>query len=304
MWFKNLFIFRLTKWEETPESLEDKLAKQALQACGGMDLQTRGWVSPKAEGEPFVHKCGQQLLISLGLEKKLLPATVINQFTKARALEIEEREGYKPGRKQMKEIKEAVTDELLPRAFAIRSRINAWIDPEGKWLIVDAASPAKADELIGMLMKSVEGVSMALLKTKTSPTVAMTSWLAENDNPPPFTVDQDCELKSRGEQAATVRYVKHSLESDEIAKHIKGGKDVTKLAMTWADKVSFVLHENLQVKRVAPLDVIKEQAALSADDDSFDTDFALMTGELRKLLPGLIDILGGELTGANQQAPQ
>lgn len=69
MWFKNLFIFRLTKWEETPDSLEDKLAKQALQACGGMDLQTRGWIAPKAEGEPFVHKTGNQLLISLGLEK-------------------------------------------------------------------------------------------------------------------------------------------------------------------------------------------------------------------------------------------
>ncbi|HEX4856044.1 MAG TPA: recombination-associated protein RdgC [Limnobacter sp.] len=297
MWFKNLFIFRLTKWEETPESLEDKLAKQALQACGGADLQTRGWISPKAEGEPFVHRSGKQLLISLGLEKKLLPATVINQFTKARAAEIEEREGYKPGRKQMKEIKEAVTDELLPRAFAIRSRINAWIDTDHMWLVVDASSPAKADELVGMLMKSVQGVAMTLLKTKSSPTVAMTAWLAENDNPPSFTVDQDCELKSRGEQAATVRYVKHSLESDEIARHIQGGKDVTRLAMTWADKVSFVLHDNLQVKRLAPLDVIKEQAALNEDDDAFDTDFALMSGELRRLLPSLVDALGGELTG-------
>lgn len=297
MWFKNLYIFRLTKWEETPESLEDKLAKQALQSCGGMDLQTRGWVSPKADGEPFVHKTGKQLLIALGLEKKLLPATVINQFTKARAMEIEEREGYKPGRKQMKEIKEAVTDELLPRAFAIRSRINAWIDTEGQWLVVDAASPAKADELVGMLMKSVDGVGMALLKTKISPTVAMTAWLSENDNPPNFSVDQDCELKSRGEQASTVRYVKHTLESDEISKHIQSGKDVTKLAMTWADKIAFVLHENLQVKRLSALDVIKEQAALSANDDAFDSDFTLMTGELRKLLPSLINILGGELKG-------
>lgn len=302
MWFKNLFIFRLTKWEETIESLEEKLAKQALQSCGGMDLQTRGWVSPKAEGEPFVHKSGQQLLISLGLEKKLLPSTVINRFTKARALEIEEREGYKPGRKQMKEIKEGVIDELLPRAFAVRSRINAWIDTEKNWLVVDAASSSKADELIGMLMKSVDGISVTLLKTKTSPVVAMTALLAENDNPPSFAIDQDCELKSRGEQAATVRYVKHSLETDEIANHIKGGKDVTKLAMTWSDKVSFVLHENFQVKRVAPLDVIKEQAALSADDDAFDTDFALMAGEMSRLLQDLTKAFGGLLKTEDEDA--
>lgn len=115
MWFKNLIIYRLTKWEHTLESMQEEFSRQALLPCGGGDLQTRGWVSPKGEGEPLVHKAGDHLLISLGFEKKLLPSSVINQFAKARAAEIEEREGYKPGRKQMKEIKEAVTDELLPR---------------------------------------------------------------------------------------------------------------------------------------------------------------------------------------------
>ncbi len=295
MWFKNLFVYRLNGWEESPESLEDKLASAALQACGGADLQTRGWVPAKADGEPFVHKNGKQWLIALGLEKKLLPSTVVNQFAKARAKDIEEQEGYKPGRKQMKEIKEAVTDELLPRAFAIRSRVQAWIDTQDHWLVVDAASAAKADELVGLLLKSVPGLQPKLLKTKTSPTVAMTTWLAENDNPPPFTIDRDCELKGRGEQAATVRYVKHSLEAEEINKHIQGGKDVTKLALTWHDRISFVLQENLQIKRVAPLDVLKDQANLAADDDAFDTDFALMTGELKKLLNDLVRVMGGEL---------
>lgn len=294
MWFKNLMIYRLNKFEETAESLEDKLAKMALQPITGSDMQTRGWVAPKAEGEPFVHALGTQMMICMGLEKKLLPSTVINQFTKARAADIEEREGYKPGRKQMKEIKEQVTDELIPRAFAIRSKVYAWIDPKDGWLIVDAASPAKVDEFIGLLMKTVD-ISLGLLKTKLSPVVAMTTWLADNDAPSQFTVDQDCELKARGDAAASVRYVRHNLESDEITAHIKGGKDVTRLAMTWADRISFVLQENLQIKRLAPLDVIKERAEVSADDDAFDTDFALMTGELRKLLPAIVDALGGEI---------
>ncbi len=296
MWFKNLFMYQLKHWEETAASLEDKLARQALTACTGADMQTRGWVAPKAEGEPFVHVMGSQLLISLGLEKKLLPGTVITQFTKARAAEIEEREGYKPGRKQMKEIKEAVTDELLPRAFAIRSKIYAWIDPDGGWLVIDAANASKADELMSLLIKSVDGMSVLPLRTQTSPTAAMTAWLQTNECPPPFTVDQDCELRGRGEQGATVRYVRHSLESDEISKHIQTGKDVTRLGMTWADKISFVLHENLQVKRIAPRDVIKEQADVSADDDAFDTDFALMTGELKKLLADLTAALGDAAT--------
>ncbi|MNY17693.1 Recombination-associated protein RdgC [compost metagenome] len=57
-----------------------------------------------------------------------------------------------------------------------------------------------------------------------------------------------------------------------------------------------MLTENLAVKRVAPLDVIKEQADGTLHDEAerFDADFALMAGELAGLLGDLTDALGGE----------
>ena len=294
MWFKNLLVYRLNKWDDTPASVEEKLAKHALQSCNGLDMQRIGWVSPKADGQALVHILGSQLLISLGMEKKLLPATVINQFAKARAAEIEEQQGYKPSRKEMKEIKEAMVDDLLPRAFAIRSKVNAWIDPVDGWMVIDATNIAKADEMVTQLIKTLEGFSVSMIKTKLSPSVAMTTWLAANEAPASFTVDQDCELRGRGETGSTVRYVRHTLELDEITKHIKAGKQVTKMAMTWNDKISFVLHESLQLKRIVPLDLIKNQADVNPEDDSFDTDFAMMTGELKKLIPSVVYALGGE----------
>lgn len=294
MWFKNLLVYRLTKWDISLEALETTLSQQALQPCSGLEMQRLGWVPPKADGEPFVHALGSQMLISLGVEKKLLPASVINQVAKARAIEAEEQQGYKPGRKQMKQIKEAVTDELLPRAFAVRRKTFAWIDPQDKWLVIDAANLAKADELVEMLIKSVDGLAFELIKTNSSPTSAMTNWLAGDDLSSIFTVDRDCELRASGEERATVRYVRHALEGEEISRHIQSGKEVTKLAMTWSDKLSFVMHENLQVKRLAPLDLLTEQAHDYEADDAFDTDFALMTGELKKLLPDIVHELGGE----------
>ncbi len=294
MWFKNLLVYRLTKWDIAPETLETNLSQQALQPCSGLETQRLGWLPPKADGEPFVHVLGSQMLISLGAEKKLLPATVINQVAKARAIEAEEQQGYKPGRKQMKQIKEAVTDELLPRAFVVRRKTYAWIDPQDKWLVIDAANSAKADELVEMLIKSLDGIAFEPVKTNSSATSAMTNWLAGGDLSSTFTVDRDCELRASGEERATVRYVRHTLETEEISKHIKAGKEVTKLAMTWSDKLSFVMHENLQLKRIAPLDLIKEQADSYEADDAFDTDFALMTGELKKLLPDIVNELGGE----------
>ena len=294
MWFKNLIIYRLTKWDVTPEQLEEKLSAHALQPCSGLEMQRAGWIAPK-EGEPtFVHTLGKQLLICLGAEKKLLPASVINTICKARAQEMEEQQGYKPGRKQMKQLKEAVTDELLPRAFAVRRRAYAWIDTAAGLLVLDAANLAKADELVELLVKSVDGIAFTPLKTEVSPTTAMTAWLAGEDLPAVFSVDRDCDLRASVEEKATVRYVRHSLEAEEIAKHISGGKEVTKLALTWYDRISFVLHENGQIKRLQALDLLKEQADSDAQDDAFDADFALMSGELKKLLPAIVDALGGE----------
>lgn len=294
MWFKNLLVYRLNKWDVTPAILEEKLSRNAIQACSAMEMQRLGWVSPKEEGLPFVHTLGSQMLICLGVEKKLLPTTVINKFAKSRAADIEEQQGYKPGRKQMKQIKEAVTDELLPRAFVLRRHTFAWINPTAGIMVVDAANLAKADELIEMLIKTVDGIALVPLKTNISPTSAMTSWLAGDDLASVFTVDRDCELRAAGEERSTVRYVRHTLEAEEIAKHIIAGKEVTRLAMTWGDKVSFVLHENLQLKRIAALDILKDQADGSDQEDIFDTDFALMTGELQRLLADVVEVLGGE----------
>jgi recombination associated protein RdgC len=211
-------------------------------------------------------------------------------------LEIEEQQGYKPGRKQMKEIKERVADELLPRAFSIYRDTRVWIDPVNRWLVIDAAASAKADEVIGLLSKTIDPLPLEPLYVARSPAAAMTDWLAADEAPAGFTVDQDTELRASGESRAAVRYVKHAIEAEDVRRHIQAGKQCTRLAMTWADRVSFVLTESMDIKRVAPLDVLKENADAMGqnDDERFESDWTLMTGELARLLDGLVEALGGE----------
>ncbi len=114
----------------------------------------------------------------------------------------------------------------------------------------------------------------------------MTDWLSTDIAPTGFTVDQEIELQSGAESKATVRYVRHPLDAEDLRRHISGGKRCTRLAMTWNDRVSFVLTDSLAIKRVAPLDVIKEQAdnTVSDEDERFDSDFTLMAGELAGML--------------------
>ena len=298
MWFKNLHLYRLPRnWATDTARLEEQLAKLTLQGCHATDPKSIGWVPPRAGGT-LIHSVNQQWLLALGVEEKLLPASIVKRFASDKAKEIEEAEGRRIGRREMREIQEAMTLELLPRAF-IRSRSTfGWIDPLNGWLVIDSASPAKAEEFLEQLQKSVDGLPAKVLKVIQSPSAAMTGWVASGEAPAGFTLDQDLELRST--EKATVRYVNHTLDGEEIRQHIATGKIVTRLAMTWNDHVSFVLTEALQLKKVAVLDVVFEGAGAAGDgkEDGFDTDVAIATGELRKLIPDLLDALGGEVVPA------
>ncbi|MCU6501916.1 recombination-associated protein RdgC [Rugamonas sp. A1-17] len=294
MFFKNLQIYRLPQdWTMTAEQLSEALSKCAFAPASSNELLRQGWDTPRPNGG-LVHVVNKQMLILLGTEKKLLPNTVINQVAKARAAEMEEAQGFPPGKKAMKELKERVADELLPRAFSIRSDVWTWIDPVNGWLVVNAASPAKADDVIKLLLKAVDKLPLESLRVQRSPVGVMTEWLQADDAPSGFTVDMDTELRATGESKAAVRYVRHTLEADEVRRHITAGKQCTRLAMTWDSKISFVLTESLAIKGVTPLDVIAEkESSTKNDDERFDSDFMLMTGELAKLMADVVEALGG-----------
>ena len=297
MWFRNLQVFRLTPaWSYSAQALGEALVRGAFKGCGATDRIALGWVPPRGDdGEP-IFTAGEQQLVALGVESKLLPASVVRQYADAKLQSIEAAQGYKPGRKQAREVRDQVELELLPRAFVKRALTYVWVDPAGRWLVVDAASSARADEVIEQLKQSLGDVPLTLLKTTMSPGAAMTGWLAAGDAPSPFSIDRDCELQASADERPAVRYVRHNLDSDEVRAHVAAGKAVTRLALTWNDRVSFVLTEQMQIKRVAFLDLVKEEAERAADggDDLFAANFALMAGELSRLLADLVAALGGE----------
>ncbi len=295
MWFRNLQLYRLpTNWDMSLERLDEQLGRLRFRPCGSQELSSQGWMSRQPEG-PLVHSVGGQWLIALGVEQRLLPSSVVKQVAEDRAEEIEAQQGYKPGRKQMKEIKEAVTQELMPRAFTRRRRIFAWIDAQAGWLVVDASSRNAADSVVEALHKSLDELPLKLLNTRRSAGSAMTEWLVANEAPGAFTIDQDCELRAVTEEKSAVRYVRHALDGKEVREHIEAGKQASRLALTWDERLSIILNEKLELKRLQFLDVVTESATDGlAADEQFDSDFALMTAELRNFIPALIEALGGE----------
>lgn len=295
MWFKNLQTYRLAgEWMLAPGTLEERLAQHPLQPCIGLNPQSRGWVAPGPRSQ-LVYAQGRQMLVALGVEQKLLPSSVVKQTVDERAAELAQRQGFKPGRKQLHDLKDQVTVELLPRAFARRRVTRAWIDPVHGWIVIDAAAPARAEELLEVLRDAVDGLSLELPELAQSPAVAMTAWLAAGNAPDRFDLDQECELRGNDQSKPTVRYLRHSLEGAELRKHIADGKQATRLGLRWNQRASLVLTDKFEVKKLRFEDIEKarEDVATQSPEEQFDAEFALMSGELAVLLADLQKAMGG-----------
>lgn len=293
--FKNAIVYRLAPtWAPDLAAIEEGLAKMPFVECGATQEKSVGFVPPRGdENGALVESVGGQWIIRLMAESKTIPGDVLARRVKAKAARIEEETGRKPGRKESKELKEEAKLDLLPMAFTKQASAFVWIDPTARTLLVDTSSQGRADEVVSLLVEALPGLSVALLDTKTSPQAAMSLWLDESqDVPQGFSVDRHCVLKSNDDSRAVVKYDRHPLDIDEVMDHIAAGKLPTELAMTWDDRVSFVLTEGLQIKRLQFLETVFE--GQGKDDGGFDTDVAIATGELSKLIVGLIAALDGE----------
>jgi recombination associated protein RdgC len=290
MWFRNLIVYRLpADWAVSAAELEEQLGRRTLQPCGPFDMFSRGWVPP-ASTDRLLHTVNQQHLIALGVDQKLLPASIIRQVAAERAEAQAKEQGFPVGRRQMRDIK------LRVRALTRRRITRAWIDPLNGWFVIDAAGGARADELVETLRDTLGSLAVSFLETTRSPQQSMAAWLMQGDAPARFSIEQDLELQSADASKATVRYTRHPLDVREVQAHLKNGKYPTKLGLTWCDRVSFVLTEKLQIKRVQFLEMTRDSADGGEVDaaEQFDIDFAVMTGELAKLLEDLAEALGGE----------
>ena len=299
---KNAIIYRIAdSWLPDLQALEDSLAKAPFAECGATQERSVGWAPPRGESHGLLaESVANQWMLRFMSESKMLPASVLNRKVEEKAAHIENLEGRKPGKKEKKELKDEARLDLLPMAFTKQGGMWVWIDPEARTLVLDTSSQSSADEVVTLLVEGLPGFALALLDTQTSPQAAMAHWLLTQEPPTGFSIDRECELKAADESKAVVRYGRHPLDIDEVRQHIEQGKLPTKLAMSWDDRLSFVLTEGLQLKKLELLDAVLD--GQSQDDGGFDTDVAIATGELSRLIPDLIEALDGEGRTALGQA--
>ena len=295
--FKNIQCFKLNaSWNQNLEIAERNFNSNRFVECGLSQEESIGWIEPRGEKNGLlIEAISGQWIGKLMFESKILPNSVVKENVEKIVARIEDSTGRKPGKKEKKEIAEDVRNDLLAKAFTKKSASFVWINTVENMLVIDTHSQCRADQIVTALVKSIDSFVVTPIQTQTSSAVSMAHWLTTQDPPVGFTADQDCILKSVDATKASVKYAKHPLDIEEIRVHIANGKTPTQLAMTWDNRVSFVLTDTGLVKKINFL----ETAIQSKTESSFDADVILATGELSKMIPAIVEALGGEVSVIN-----
>ena len=298
MFFRNLTLFRFSpSVAEDLQRLEEALGEHRLRPCGPLEMSTRGFVPPVGRGDdaPMTHVVNACTLVTVGGEEKLLPAAVVNDELQRKVQKIAEEEGRKVGGRERKRLKEDLLTELLPRAFVRSSRMSAYVDRKNGWLVLDTASRKSAENALTQVREALGSFPAVPLAPEEGPRVLMTDWLASGNLPGGLVLGDECELRDPATATGAIaRCRRQDLDAEEVKEHLRNGKQVFQLGLVFDERISFVLGEDLVVRKLKFLDAVVDELGDSQQDAAAEMDarFALLTLELERLLGKLEEWFG------------
>jgi recombination associated protein RdgC len=276
MFFKNLAVIALSQ-KPVLKDLAEKLYQVRFTPLTALEVVTAGWDSVMGYDGYIAN---DHMLMKLVIEKKTLPSSAVKVRLAEVVEEVAKAQSFHPGRKQTRELKDGVIDELLPRALPSRRATHVWVDANMSRLYIDTASASVVDLVMRMLLKAGVDVSVP-----TWPSNEVMTALLEADNDPDFSVDDYIEM-FYPQKDCTVRYKGTKADNADVRQSLADGAVVTALGMTHQDTTSFVLKPHTLTK-VKLLDTLKSD---EKDVDGFDSDFAYMTTTLREVVADICNL--------------
>jgi recombination associated protein RdgC len=121
----------------------------------------------------------------------------------------------------------------------------------------------------------------------------MTRWLKNQQYPTSFAIEKACMLQDPKQEGRIIRCKEQNLFDDGIQSLIKDGCEAVQLALSWQDRVEFVLTNDFSLTSIQFADeIIAQVKELEAETDQqrFHADFVIMAGVFQALLTELLDL--------------
>lgn len=298
MFFRNLSLFRFSpSVADDLARLPELLPLHALRPCGPQEFATRGFIPPagRAPEASFTLHSHAFTGFAVGAQEKLLPAAVINDALQAKVREIADQEGRRVGGRERKRVREDLLAEMLPKAFVRGSILRGYVDTAMGWLVLDTASVKAAENAVNMLREALGSFPAVPLAPEEGPRVLLTDWLARGDLPEGLALGDECELRDPSSASGAIwRGRRQDLDAEEVKEHLRSGKQVTRLGLVFRDRLSFVLGDDLVIRKLQLLDVVLDELDSSHEDSASEAlaTFTLFTLEIDRLLAKLADWFG------------
>lgn len=291
--FKNLFAFKLNESEINEDKIIEKLEKFRIVPCGRHDEKSIGWDDYLDDDDSIAFKVSKGIyLLNLKIEEKNVPASVVAEKIKERVKALIKNGEEYPSKKELKSMKEEVKHDLLSQAFVKPSFIIGYLDFKNGLLVVDAASPGKADKFNSFLRDSLGSLDIDIINPEKDVSEVMGEWLRNKKAERPFEIGNSCMFKERSGESGKISVSQHDLTTADIIKHLDNENIVEKMDIVWQKRVSFSLNSAFRISKVKFLDIVNEQIEeeLGESEDKYailKATMEIMTGDFSEIIRDL-----------------
>jgi recombination associated protein RdgC len=293
--FRNLRLYRLhSPWPESEEALSAQLENAAFKPCGPYAEISAGW-EPATGGaeDPLCRRVRGADLLRLRTQTRIMPAAAVTEALEERVETFRGRAQRDPSRRERLQLKEEVQAELMPRALVKSRRTRGFCLLDMKLIGVETASQAEAERFLETLRAALGSLQVTPVAFKRSLGELMTR-IFLGDGPRDFRSGRECRMQDPAAGSATVTWLDIDLNDPDVRKHVRDGLKLSRLGIEFEDVMSCVIDQDcvLRKLRMVGLDAAEDQA----EEDPLarlDAEFALTTGNLRRLIRALEGPLGG-----------
>ena len=278
MFFKTATLFQLKEAVDF-DKLEAALPNFPLKEVGSQEAFSFGSMPLIRNSETWSLRSNDCLLMRFGKEEKSLPSAVVREALEVKVAQIELLEGRKVGRKEKADMKEELIFTMRPTAYAKRSDVWMHIDSKAGFIAIYSTSANMIEQAFKHLQTMLGSFPMMPLQAQVSPSATMAHWLLINDLPASLETGATCDIQEpQTMDKAKIAFTNLEPLSDDVTRHLQQGMNVKSLALRWTDKLSFVLHDDLTIRKIKWDDAIKEAAFNDSQGgglSDMDANFAL-----------------------------
>lgn len=223
-----------------------------------------GWIEP-FDGDDFIYQYDKFSVITFKKEEKTLPAGEVKRRVDEKVRIIEVDQLRKVYRKERDNIKDEVILDMLPRAFSKFKTFNIYFTT--KQIFVDVDNATAAEEALSYLRSCLGSLPVTHFEVNKSPSNVMSTWIL-NDEWPAGLQDNDTFLKVANVEGAETTFKNQDYIDDDVIEVVNNLPLVKEIGLSWEDKYSFKLTDDLVIKSLKADESITEAKDAMEDNES------------------------------------